>query len=521
MGSMSCRELSELMASNTLHAVFDVRERGEYNARQISFATSLPRGQIEFRIADLVPNRDIPLIVYDEGGRRAALAARTLAELGYRNVSVLDGGLAAWERDGRPVVSGVNVPSKAFGEKVQHEQAVPDISPEELKRLLDVNSKIVIFDVRTPEEYGRFCIPGGHNVPGGDLVHWAEALRQEPETKVIVNCAGRTRSIIGTAVLKRLGLANVLELRNGTMGWVLAGFELEMKPNRQGPPAPEESRAKAIDLALRVAAEEKITWTSVETLLDISARNDGGVAYVIDVRSESEYEGGHIAGSINVPGGQAVQRTDDFIAVRNGKIIFISNRSARAVMAAYWYGQMGFRDVSVLRGGIQAWSESGHQLAPGAKPNAPLGYEQANMSARMRKPAEMQSVFRQSSMAILDVGPSPDYQTAHVPGAKWLSRGLLEEKLPHHVPRRDLPLLITCPDGQQSVFASRALTALGYSDVSVLEGGVKAWRATGYETENGMTACWSEVNDVVLSPSITGDREAMRRYLDWEVQLKR
>jgi rhodanese-related sulfurtransferase len=124
-------------------------------------------------------------------------------------------------------------------------------------------------------------------------------------------------------------------------------------------------------------------------------------------------------------------------------------------------------------------------------------------------------------MAILDVGPSPDYQTAHVPGAKWLSRGWLEEKLPHHVPRRDLPLLITCPDGQQSVFASRALTALGYSDVSVLEGGVKAWRATGYETENGMTACWSEVNDVVLSPSITGDREAMRRYLDWEVQLKR
>ena len=519
MGSISCCELSEWMDSNALHAVFDVRERGEYNARQISFATSLPRSQIEFRIAELVPNRDIPLFVYDEGGERAALAARTLAELGYGNVAVLDGGLAAWEREGRPVVSGVNVPSKAFGEKVQHEQAIPDISPEELKLLLDANSKIVVFDVRTPEEYGRFCIPGGLNVPGGDLVHWAEALKQQPETKVIVNCAGRTRSIIGTAALKRLGLSNVLELRNGTMGWVLAGFELETKPNRQGPPAPPASRAKAVDFALKVAKEEKIGWISAEGILAASARKDGGLTYIIDVRSESEYESGHIAGSINVPGGQAVQRTDDFIAVRNGKIIFVSDRCARAVMAAYWYGQMSFRDVSVLQGGIQGWSESGRELARGAEQKAPPGYEQAKISARLRKPTEMQSLIREPSLAILDVGSSPDYKTAHVPGAKWLSRGWLEEKLPHHVPQKNSPLLITCADGRQSVFAARALGSIGYANVSVLDGGVHAWHAAGYETEKGMTACWSEANDVVLSPSITGDRAAMQRYLDWEVQL--
>ncbi|MGH7928956.1 MAG: rhodanese-like domain-containing protein, partial [Candidatus Binatia bacterium] len=112
---ISCGDLEELMASNSLYAILDVRERGEYNARQISFATSLPRSQIEFRMPDLVPNRAIPLVVYDEDGKRAALAARSLTELGYANVSILDGGLGGWERQGRPFVSGVNVPSKAFG----------------------------------------------------------------------------------------------------------------------------------------------------------------------------------------------------------------------------------------------------------------------------------------------------------------------------------------------------------------------------------------------------------------------
>src|SRR5215470_1053718 len=108
---ISCRDLAALMASKTPHAVFDVRERGEYNAGQIANATSLPRSQIEFRIGTLVPDRQIPIVVYDEGEGRAALAAHTLAEFGY-DVLILDGGLPGWEKEGHPTVSGVNVPAK-------------------------------------------------------------------------------------------------------------------------------------------------------------------------------------------------------------------------------------------------------------------------------------------------------------------------------------------------------------------------------------------------------------------------
>jgi rhodanese-related sulfurtransferase len=189
-------------------------------------------------------------------------------------------------------------------------------------------------------------------------------------------------------------------------------------------------------------------------------------------------------------------------------------------MAAYWYGQMGFRDVSVLQGGIEAWSKSGRALARGAEQKQSLGYEEAKKSGRSRAPAEIQKLARDSSVTILDVGLSVEYRAGHLPGAQWISRGWLELELPRHLPEKGSQVLVTCLDGAQSAFAGRTLVELGYSNVFVLEGGVKAWRDAGFETVSGMTSCWSEPNDVVISPSISGDKEAMRRYLEWEVELK-
>src|SRR6476620_6280006 len=191
---VSCEELAALLKSDRLFAVFDVRERGEYNQCQIPGTTSLPRSQIEFRLSRLVPNPGVSVVVYDEAEERASLAAETVMELGYRQVSILRGGITAWRSEGRPTVGGVNVPSKAFGEKVHHERNIPEISADELARLQEEQKELRILDVRTPEEYGRFCIPGGTNIPGGDLILWADEL-SDSSAPVIVNCAGRTRSI--------------------------------------------------------------------------------------------------------------------------------------------------------------------------------------------------------------------------------------------------------------------------------------------------------------------------------------
>lgn len=515
----SCDDLAALMASDSLFAVFDVRERGEFNQGQIPHATSLPRSQIEFRIAELVPKRSVPIMLYDDSEERTPLAAKTMVGLGFDQVSILQGGLTAWRGERRAAVSGVNVPSKAFGEKIHHETNVPDISPQELKSLLDSSAKPVILDVRTPEEYGRFCIPSGSNIPGGDLILWAEELRQKPA--VIVNCAGRTRSIIGTAALRRLGLTNVRALRNGTMGWVLSGFELETKPGRQTPPAPPTSREAATALALRIAKEEGIPRISPQQVMNAMADSNASVTYLIDVRAEGEYAAGHVAGSINMPGGQAVQRADDFVAVRNARIIFISNQSSRAVMAAYWYRQMGFSNVYVLHGGLDAWTESGAKLITGIPANEPLGIQTAKQAVRYIEAKALERIITDSSVLVLDVGTSLDFEAAHVPGARWISRGWIEIRFPERFPDRNQPIVVTCPDGRQSTFAARTLTEIGYADVTVLNGGLRACSKAGLPTENGLNACLMEPNDVVLSPSVRGNKEDMQRYLDWETKLPR
>jgi rhodanese-related sulfurtransferase len=412
-----------------------------------------------------VPNRKIPIVIYDHGGKRAKLAAESLAELGYSDVAVVEGGLASWQQARLPTVSGVNV-------------------------------------------------------PGGDIVLWVNELRQRWEKPIIVNCAGRTRSIIGTAALRRLGVDHARALKNGTMGWVLAGFELESHPERQTIAASEDSRHKATALALQLAAEEGIRWITAPELSTLKKHPDNGVTYIVDVRSETEYDSGHLPASLNIPGGQAVQRADDFVAVRNAKIVFVSDTSARAVMAAYWFQQMGFPNVMVLQGGLRAWIESGEPLAQADGRAEPLGYVAAAKLTTFVDTDELERKVKNSQLLILDVGTSLDFETAHVPGAYWISRGWIELRLPERFPDRSQAIVLTCPDSRHSVFAAQALRRIGYTGVAVLRGGVRAWASAGHGTEAGLDRCLVEANDVVLSPSIQGNKEEMQRYLDWEVNLK-
>ena len=516
---IGCEALKALLDRGENCALLDVREQGEYSAGQIWLATSLPRREIEFRLPDLVPVRQTPVVVYDGGDGRAELAAITMARMGYQDGRVLHRGLAGWAAAGYPTVTGVNVPSKEFGERVHIEQRVPEIAPEELEARRHRGEKLLILDSRTPEEYRRSSIPGGLNVPGGDLILLADDLARDPGTAVVVNCGGRTRSIIGTQALRRLGLSNVTSLRDGTMGWVLAGFELERGSTREPPPPSPRSRQAAEALAERVAVEEKVPLISVGDLLALRVRADRETLYLFDVRSASEYAAGHIPGALSLPGGQAVQRTDDYVAVRNTTIVFTDDGIARAVMAAAWFRQMGFSGARVLGGGNRAWVESGQPLETGVPRRPPFGLERARAGVRFIRASSLAARPAEPSLLVLDVGTSREFEAGHLPGARWLSRGWLELRIGALAQDRRRPLVVTCPDGEQSTRAAATLGELGYSDVSVLEGGVRAWEAEKRPLERGLAGAVVEPNDVWLSPNVTGDRAAMIRYLEWETAL--
>ena len=237
---ISPENLDALLAGSSQFALIDVREVGEYNSTHIPGASLISRRQLEFQMPQAVPCKGAHVVVCDDDGRRAGLAASTVERMGYGRVSTLEGGINRWTSRGYATEWGSNVPSKDFGEMVEVVHHVPEIDATELHERMERGDKLVILDTRTPEEYRRFCIPGGRSVPGAELALRIHDLTRDldSDTTVVVNCAGRTRSIIGTRVLQRMGMSNVCGLKNGTSGWVLAGYQLETGADRLDLPRP-------------------------------------------------------------------------------------------------------------------------------------------------------------------------------------------------------------------------------------------------------------------------------------------
>ncbi|MGC2087726.1 MAG: rhodanese-like domain-containing protein, partial [Bradyrhizobium sp.] len=327
-------------------ALLDVREEDPYSLAHPFFAVSLPLSQIELRILDLVPRRDAPIVVYDDGEGYAARALPRIAALGYSDVSMLDGGLRGYAQAGE-VFRDVNVPSKAFGELVEAIRHTPSLSSDEAKALIESEKNLVVLDARRFEEYRTMSIPRGVSVPGGELAFRAREIAPSADTTIIVNCAGRTRSIIGTQSLINAGVPNkVRALRNGTIGWTLARHTLAHGADRRGAiGAFEGGPANARDVAYHAG----VRHIGANEMAALVAETDRTL-YRFDVRDAEEYAAGHLPGFRHYPGGQLVQETDMAAPIRGARILLTDDKGVRADMTASWLAQMGW-EVYVLEGG--------------------------------------------------------------------------------------------------------------------------------------------------------------------------
>ncbi|PYM15456.1 MAG: sulfurtransferase [Candidatus Rokuibacteriota bacterium] len=515
---ISAQALDRLLKSDASFALIDVREAGEYNSSHIPGSSPLPRRQLEFALPHAAPFTGTPVIVCDDDGRRAELAAATIDRLGYRDVRVLDGGINRWVTDGFPTEWGTNVPSKDFGEKVEVVHHVPEIEAKDLAERMQRGERFVILDTRTPEEFRRFCIPGGRSVPGGELpLRITDITRGiDKDTTVIVNCAGRTRSIIGTRVLQRMGIPNVYGLRNGTAGWMLAGHQLEQGANRVDLPEPSaDGIAAAEKFADRLAAEDGVRSLDLPALDRVIDRRKNETVYLIDVRTAEEYARGHIPGFRWFPGGQAVQRSDEAAVVKNATIVFACDRKARATVVASWYRQMGWREVFVVDGGVGAWNASGRSLESGMPDERPVGYDAARSAVKLISPRELHAT---SPTAVIFVDTSQDFARGHVPGTRWVPRGWLELWIGDMLPSKTTPVTVTCVDGRNSTLAAATLNALGYEKVAVLDGGMAAWQKAELPVEKGLAGVMAAPTDVLLAGPDRNFAD-MQNYLRWEEQL--
>jgi rhodanese-related sulfurtransferase len=499
MKTIATGELQSKLTRSEELALLDVREQGVHYRGHPFYACSAPLSRLELMAGDLVPRRSVPVVVLDGGGEGLAeQAARKLSELGYTDVSVLEGGCAGWQAAGGELFSGVNVPSKAFGEFVEHHFDTPRMPPQALKQLLDEGQKLVILDSRPFEEYHRMNIPGGIDVPGAELAWRVHDLAPDPETLVVVNCAGRTRSIIGCQSLRNAGIPNrVVALKDGTMGWDLAGFECERGSGRVAPAPSAAGRSKALEAARRVAERFQVKFTDAATVRAWQA-DPARTLYLLDVRTREEFERSHVAGARHAPGGQLVQASDEYVAVRNARVVLVDPERVRAVMTASWLNQMGWDHVHVLDDPAGLPTESGPRPLPAVK--------------------KWPTVADVEGAAVLDLSTSLRFHHAHVPGAWWGVRSrLAEAKARIGEAKR---LVLTSEDGTLAHLAAPEAARL-WPEVKVLDGGNAAWFAAGKPTESGVERATTVRDDVWYKPydHASDYKKHAQDYLAWEVAL--
>jgi rhodanese-related sulfurtransferase len=491
-------------------AVLDAREEGEFGSSHLFWAVPCPLSRREIRARALLPRLTTRIVCVDDGRGVAEKLAAWLEGIGGGNVSVLQGGTPAWAAAGYVLFSGVNVPSKAFGEWVEHHYGTQSVEAPELKSWLDDGRDMVVLDSRTYDEFHRMAIPTGISVPGGELVLRIAELAPDPATLIVVNCAGRTRSILGAESLRRAGVPNrVVALRNGTMGWELAGLTLERGRTERFPPGRPASAALALRRAKAFAESSGVGVIGPLDLTRFEA-DASRTCYVLDVRDPAEFTAGHRPGSLSAPGGQLVQATDGWIGVRNARIALVDDDGVRARMAAAWLRQMGHRNVFVVEGGLQDATEPG---------GAPVGVpELRNQVATITTGA----LAAAADAAVVDLARSVEFRDGHIPGALWGVRSRLDalgEKL-----AAAGMVVLTSPDGALARLAVAEAAALTRAPVRVLEGGTAAWVRAAQPLRRDRTEPPDEACiDFYLRPydRNSGIEAAMRAYLSWEIDLVR
>jgi len=486
-------------------ALLDVREHGVYGEAHLFYSVNAPYSRLEFEALRLVPRRATRIVLVAADDASADRAVSALAQLGYNNLHVLAGGTTAWQAHGYTLFAGVNLPSKTFGELAEHAFATPRISADELKQRLDAHEKLVVLDGRPYGEYQKMSIPTALCCPNGELPLRIAELAPDDTTPIVINCAGRTRSIIGAQTLINLGVPNpVYALENGTQGWMLHDYALEHGQTRRhalttsaATLAQAQHRAAALAQRLSVATISPADYQRLQ-------QDDQRTTYLFDVRTPEEYQRGTWQDARHAPGGQLIQATDQYVATRGARLALIDGENVRAPTVAGWLKQMGWEVYVLDAAAIAPLNTPPHTLA------FPLHLPHID-AAQLR-------TLHDDGALLIDLRPSMQYRQAHIAGAQWRIRSAATH--PDTSGHRHIVLI--ADDARIAELYARDLPLPGSVAVYACTASTPDWQSAGLPVTR--TPDHPPDSDCVDYLFFTHDRHsgnkaAAQQYLDWETNL--
>lgn len=488
-------------------AFLDVREHGQYGEGHPLLVVTCPYSRLELLAPVLVPRRNVPVLLFDDGDGVAERAAQRLSALGYGQVCWVAGGAPAWAAAGFSLFKGVNVPSKTLGELAEIVFHTPHVSVQQITAWREAGTPFRLFDGRPAAEHRKMSLPGAECLPNGELLHRLDAVVADETTPIVVSCAGRTRGIIGATGLSLAGVRNpVYALENGTQGWALAGFTLEHGRIAAALPELDAAEAEASRARGRALAERHdIPWIDAGRLAELMA-DRSRTLFVFDVRSAAEFSAGTLPGAVHAPGGQLAQATDQWIGVRRARVVLADDTGARASLTAYWLQRLGFEVFvlpDILRAAASGVTLQGHAQAPQARlPEATA--------------ADALSAL-ESGARLIDLRPSQAFREAHLSGAAWAIRPRLSK-----LGLGGCEPVYLAGDADVAALAAIDLRDLGVEQIFRVTGDPADWRSAGLPVEASPDApTQEEAIDFLwfVHDRHDGNLESARRYLTWEQGL--
>ena len=487
-------------------AFIDVREIGQHTNGHPFFSISIPYSLFEFNIKILVPNKQTRVILIDNNNGISDLVYNIAHQMGYSNISIIEGGVEEWVSAGYKLFDGINVPSKSFGELIEKYFHTPSITAKELAQKQKNNENYIVIDGRPFLEYNKMSIPKSICCPNAELFFRVSSYIKDINTEIIINCAGRTRSIIGAQTLIDFGIKNkVKALENGTQGWFLSELSLEHNKNKYLEVLPNDIETQQLqNKVLKLTNDLNIDLIDLKKAQELIIDKKKST-FIFDVTTSKTIS---ITPGIimNVPGGQLIQATDKYIGVWKATVILVDDGDLiRAGTTSFWLKKMGY-EVYILKEGLlkaqtlKFIKEIDHKL---------IDLDFINL----------EDLVKIKIQILYDIRSSKDFCKMRIKNSIWLNRAHLYRKKT----KTDDPIIIITDNLEK---ASLIVKDLKQKDKGAI---IKVYKwnqneITSYPSLIDVTIeTLSEQNNIDFNFHThmrhDGNKEHAKQYLEWEINL--